>query len=75
MRIIALLPSTDEVRYLAACLEHLFRHSLHAYLIDNASTDQSRAIAERYLGQGLVGIETMPRRGVHALRLKLERKA
>lgn len=75
MRILALLAVYNEERYLAACLEHLFRHGLLAYLIDNDSTDQTRAIAERYLGQGLVGIETMPRRGVHALRVKLERKA
>ena len=74
MRIIALIAAYNEERFIAACLEHLRRHGLEAYLIDNESTDRTVAIAERFRGRGLAGIETMPRRGTHALQAKLERK-
>lgn len=74
VRVVAILATYNEDRFLAACLEHLFRHGVEAYLIDNCSTDQTVAIAQCYLGQGLIGIETFPRAGVYSWRSLLERK-
>jgi glycosyltransferase involved in cell wall biosynthesis len=74
MRIIAILATYNEARFIAGCLEHLFRQGIEVYLIDNCSTDQTVAIARQYLNQGLIGIETLPRAGAFSLRQQLERK-
>ena len=75
MRVVAILASYNEERFIAGCLEHLFRQGIEAYLIDNCSTDRTVEIAEGYLGRGLVGIETLPRvGGVHRWRRILQRK-
>jgi hypothetical protein len=44
------------------------------YLIDNGSFDRTVAIAEAYLGRGLIGIEQFPRHGMYSWRPLLERK-
>jgi hypothetical protein len=72
--VIALLATYNEERFIAACLEHLFRQNVFVHLIDNCSTDQTVTIAERYLGRGLVGIEGFPRVGIYSWRPLLERK-
>jgi glycosyltransferase involved in cell wall biosynthesis len=74
VRIIAILATYNEERFIAGCLEHLFQQGAEVYLIDNSSTDQTVAIAERYIGLGLIGIETFPRDGVYKWRPLLERK-
>jgi hypothetical protein len=74
MRAIALLATYNEERFISGCLEHLFSQRVDAYLLDNASTDQTVAIAERYLDRGLIGIETVPREGVYPWRVILNRK-
>ena len=74
MRILALLAAYNEERFIAACLEHLFRHGIQAYLLDNCSTDATVSIAERYLGRGLIGIETLERKGTSDLALRLRTK-
>jgi hypothetical protein len=75
LRVVAILATYNEERFIAACLEHLFRHGVEAYLIDNCSTDQTLAIAECYVGQGLIGIESFPRdSGMYRWRSLLERK-
>lgn len=75
MRIIAILATYNEERFIAACLEHLFEQGVDVYLIDNSSTDQTVSIAERYLRRGLVGIETFPRTtATYEWRSILERK-
>lgn len=74
MRVIALLATYNEEQFIAGCLEHLFAQGVEAYLIDNCSTDQTVAIAKRYLGRGLIDIETFPRAGVYNWRPILERK-
>jgi glycosyltransferase involved in cell wall biosynthesis len=63
IRVIALLASYNEERFIAGCLENLIGQGLQVYLIDNESTDNTVAIAERYAGRGLIGIETLPRAG------------
>ena len=63
MRVIALLASYNERRFIRPCLEHLHDHDVEAYLIDNCSDDETVTIAERHLGRGLIGIEQFPRDG------------
>jgi glycosyltransferase involved in cell wall biosynthesis len=73
--VIALLAGYNEERFLACCIEHLRDHGIESYLIDHCSTDSTVAIAERYLGHGLLGIEELPREdGVFSLREQLRRK-
>ena len=74
MRTIALVATYNEERFIAACLENLFRQGVEVYLIDNSSTDQTVSIARQYLDRGLLGIETLPRNGLFKLRDTLERK-
>jgi glycosyltransferase involved in cell wall biosynthesis len=61
MRVVAIIAAYNEERFIAACLEHLFRQGVEAYLIDNCSTDRTAEIARRYLGRGLIGLESFPR--------------
>jgi glycosyltransferase involved in cell wall biosynthesis len=75
VRVIALLATYDEERFVGTCIEHLLAHGLGIYLIDNGSQDRTMEVAERYLNRGVVGIESFPRRGVHSWRPLLERKA
>lgn len=74
MRVIALLATYNEERFIAACLEHLIQQGVDVYLIDNCSTDRTLAIAEAYLHRGLIGVESFPRAGVYSWRPILERK-
>jgi glycosyltransferase involved in cell wall biosynthesis len=64
-RIVALLASYNNERFIANCLDNLIRHGVEAYLIDDSSSDRTVAIAEGYLGKGLIGIETFPREVPH----------
>jgi len=61
MRVVALLAAYNERRFIEPCLEHLQRHGVDAYLIDNGSTDETVDLAGRRLGNGLLGIESFPR--------------
>ncbi|HET9226125.1 MAG TPA: glycosyltransferase family 2 protein, partial [Thermoanaerobaculia bacterium] len=74
MRALALIAAYNEERFIGACLEHLFSQGIEAYLCDNDSTDGTVAIAERYLGAGLRGIERIPRHGTFRWREILRRK-
>ena len=74
MRVIALLATHNEERFIVPCLEHLVRHGLEAYVIDNESDDGTASLARRFLGRGLVGIETFPREGVYPWQMILRRK-
>lgn len=75
MRIVAIIAAYNEERFIAKCLDHLREQGVEAYLIDNCSTDRTVEIAETYLGQGLIGIETFPReRDIYIWETILERK-
>lgn len=74
LRVIALLATYNEERFVAGCIEHLVRQGVDVYLIDNGSTDETVSRAEPYLGRGLIEIETLPRRGEFSLVDILERK-
>lgn len=74
MRVLALIATYNEERFIGGCLEHLFSQGVEAYLCDNQSTDDTVAIATRYLGAGLRGIEHIPRDGTYRWRQILRRK-
>lgn len=61
MRVLALIAAYNERRFIGPCLEHLERHGIDAYLIDNYSTDETVELAEPWLDRNLVGIESFPR--------------
>ena len=71
MRVVALLATYNEERFVAGCIEHLRRQGIETYPIDNESTDGTIEIAG---GFDLAGFETAPRSGVYAWRPLLERK-
>ena len=71
MRVVALLATYNEERFVGSCIEHLRQHGVETYLIDNESDDATVAIAETF---DLAGLETASRRGVYAWRPLLERK-
>jgi len=60
MRIVALLAVRNEELYLERCLRHLITQGVEVCLIDNGSTDGSRDIAQRFLGNGVSQIEDHP---------------
>ncbi len=73
-RVVALLATYNERRFVGGCLEHLHEQGVETYLIDNCSTDETVTIAERHLGRGLIGVEEFPRDGVYDWRALLRRK-
>lgn len=75
MRVVALLASYNEERFVAASIEHLIAHGIDVYLVDNESTDATVAIADRYQGRGVIGIETLPRGRCYAWERVLQRKS
>jgi len=74
MRIIALIASYNEARFIGGCLDHLRDHGIEAYLCDNGSSDDTVAIASRRLGRGLLAVEHLPRDGTYRWRAILARK-
>lgn len=74
LRVVALLATYNERRFVGGCLEHLHRQGVETYLIDNCSVDGTVEIAERHLGRGLIGIEEFSRDGVYDWRGLLGRK-
>jgi glycosyltransferase involved in cell wall biosynthesis len=73
-KIVAILATYNEERFIDACLENLCRQGLQVHLIDNGSADRTVAIAERFLGRGLLDIETLPRADTYDWQPILERK-
>lgn len=74
LRAVALIAAYNEERFIGGCIEHLIGEGLEVYLLDNASTDRTVEVAERYLGRGLIAIENVPREGIFKLRTILGRK-
>jgi len=74
VKIVALLQTYNEQRFIGDCLDHLAEHGISAYLVDNESSDDTVAIAERRLGKNLIGIETLERGSHFALHSQLLRK-
>ncbi|MFZ2769944.1 MAG: glycosyltransferase family A protein, partial [Minisyncoccia bacterium] len=54
MRLSLIIPAYNEEKYIGTCLEHALRNSKGKFseiiVIDNASTDSTKDVAEKYLG-------------------------
>lgn len=74
MRIVSILASYNEQRFIRACLEHYLKQGIEVYLLDNDSTDGTLDIAREYLGRNLIGIERIPRNGMYVWQDILKRK-
>lgn len=74
MRVVGILAAYNEEPVIRACLEHHITQGIELYLIDNGSTDRTVVIAQEYLGQGLMGIEAFPRKGLYEWSRLLLRK-
>lgn len=74
MRVIALIASFNERRFIGPCLEHLHEQGVESYLIDDGSTDDTVEIAEGFFGRGLIGVEEYPRDEVYDWQGLLRRK-
>lgn len=74
MRVVAIIASHNERRFIGPCLEHLHDQGVESYLIDDDSTDETVEIAEGFLNRGLIGIETIVREGFYDWRGLLRRK-
>lgn len=74
LRVVAVLATHNEERFIAACLENLFRQGVAVYLCDNGSTDRTVEIATAHLGAGLIGIEHIPHDGTYRWESILRRK-
>lgn len=74
MRIVALLATYNEERFVTSCIRNLVAQGAAIYLIDNESTDDTVALARAAAGKQLVGFETIAHDGVYRWRRILERK-
>lgn len=74
MRIVAILASFNEQRFIQTCLDHYLQQGIEVYLLDNDSTDETLEIASEYLGKNLIGIERIPRHGMYQWQKILLRK-
>lgn len=63
MRIVAIVTTYNESRYVRACLEHYRKNDVEVYILDNESTDETRDIINEYLNENVIALEVIPRRG------------
>lgn len=63
MRIVALITVRNEELYLPTCLRHLEEQGIDVCLIDNGSSDQTKKIANSFLGRSVFRIEQLPFNG------------
>lgn len=75
LRVVAIVAAYNEERFIRNCLTQLISHGVGVYLIDNDSTDNTRAIAEEFVEEGVIGVEHMPRSDLYSWRRILDRKA
>jgi glycosyltransferase involved in cell wall biosynthesis len=59
-RVLAIIAAYNEGDIISSVVEHLIENGVEVYLIDNHSTDDTVEQARRWLGRGVVEIETFP---------------
>jgi len=62
-RVVAIMAVYNEEDILVDSLNQFIRQGIDVYIIDNWSNDASFDLAEKFLGDGLIGIERFPRSG------------
>lgn len=60
-RVVALIAAYNEADIIEPVLDHLAANGVWSYVIDDGSTDETVARAQRRLGRGLLGIERIAR--------------
>ena len=61
--VIAIMNVYNEADIIDYSIKHLVDQGIEVYLFDNCSTDNTVELAEKYLGEGLIGIESFPKDG------------
>lgn len=56
-RVVALISAYNEADVIEPVIDHLAANGVWSYLVDDGSTDDTVACAQRWLGRGLLGIE------------------
>ena len=74
MKIIAILATCNEQRFVENCIRNLMSQGASIYLIDNESTDATIQVALAAAGDALVGMESFPRDGIYPWEAILKRK-
>jgi glycosyltransferase involved in cell wall biosynthesis len=72
MSVLAVMTARNEAGYIATALRTLIEQGLEVVLIDHESIDGTREIAESFLGNGLLQIETLEWRGTYDLTALLQ---
>jgi SAM-dependent methyltransferase len=62
-RVVAFVPTYNEADVIEGTLAALADDGIEAYVVDNWSTDETYAIVERGLGNGVIGAERFPSAG------------
>jgi hypothetical protein len=62
-KVVAIICAFNEGDIIHQVLEHLIANEIYVYLLDHHSTDNTVEEASRWLGKGLLGIETFPEAG------------
>lgn len=65
LRIVAILATYNEARFIRACLEHYLRQGIDVYVLDNQSTDETLEIVGEYTNKHVVGVQTIERLGMY----------
>ena len=64
----AVLAVRNEERFIGGAVDHLVRHGVDVYILDNASDDATVDIARERAGNRLVGLEHLPFDGIYRWR-------
>lgn len=67
MRVVALLAVHNEERFIDACLKHLIQNGVEVYVIDDGSTDETASIARKYMGNGVIAVQSLAHDGTFRL--------
>jgi glycosyltransferase involved in cell wall biosynthesis len=74
MKIVAILATYNEERFVGNCIRNLVSQGASIYLIDNHSTDATVPIAVKAAGNALIRMESFPRDGTYRWEPILKRK-
>ncbi len=75
MNILAVVAARNEISHIRRCIECLVANGLEVAIIDHASTDGTREVAESYLGNGVLQIKDLAWEGHFSLEKQLMTKA
>ena len=65
VRLTAIIAARNEAPYIGRCCEHLATQGISFAVIDNGSTDGTRAIVDSFQGRGLICVADHPYHGVY----------